>query len=146
MESMLNVELGSYRRLSMYILESFALAILIAAWPVFVGAQGALEKKDVHIAVGGKASLYYLPLTIAEQLGYFKDEGLSLTISDFSGGSQALRAVVGGSADVVSGAYEHTLNMQPKGQYLQCFVHQGRARQIAVGIPSCLTHSDKRHE
>src|SRR6266853_596717 len=118
----------------MYIIESFDLAILIAAWPVFATAQGAPEKKDVHVAVGGKASLYYLPLTIAEQLGYFKEEGLNLTISDFSGGSQALRAVVGGSADVVSGAYEHTLNMQPKGQYLQCFVQQGRAPQIAIGI------------
>src|SRR4051812_12094052 len=97
-------------------------------------AQGAPEKKDVHVAVGGKSSLYYLPLTIAEQLGYFKDEGLNVQISDFAGGSQALRAVVGGSADVVSGAYEHTLNMQPKGQYLQCFVQQGRAPQIAIGI------------
>jgi NitT/TauT family transport system substrate-binding protein len=102
--------------------------------PAAVLAQGALEKKDVHIAVGGKSSLYYLPLTIAEQLGYFKDEGLEVKISDFAGGSQALRAVVGGSADVVSGAYEHTLNMQPKGQFLQCFVQEGRAPQIAVGI------------
>src|SRR5438046_7987608 len=119
----------------MYILMNLTLAILVA-WPAFAGAQGVIEKKDVHVAVGGKASLYYLPLTIAEQLGYFKEEGLSVTISDFSGGSQALRAVVGGSADVVSGAYEHTLNMQPKGQYLQCFVQQGRAPQIAIGIAS----------
>src|SRR5438552_12339 len=117
----------------MYIRTKLALAILIAS-PAFASAQGVIEKKDVHVAVGGKASLYYLPLTIAEQLGYFKEEGLNLTISDFAGGSQALRAVVGGSADVVSGAYEHTLNMQPKGQYLQCFVQQGRAPQIAIGI------------
>jgi len=54
----------------MTFLANFTLAILIAAWPVFAGAQGALEKRDVHVAVGGKASLYYLPLTIAEQLGY----------------------------------------------------------------------------
>src|SRR5690348_1520714 len=108
-------------------------ALAVALSPPLAGAQ-ALEKKEVQIAVGGKASLYYLPLTIAEQLGYFKDEGLSVSISDFAGGSQALRAVVGGSADVVSGAYEHTLNMQPKGQYLQCFVQQGRAPQIAIGI------------
>src|SRR5256884_3282507 len=117
----------------MYILAKLTLAILIT-WPAFASAQGTIEKKEVHVAVGGKASLYYLPLTIAEQLGYFKEEGLSVTISDFAGGSQALRAVVGGSADVVSGAYEHTLNMQPKGQYLQCFVQQGRAPQIAIGI------------
>lgn len=118
-------------------------AAVLVGWPVLAGAQGALEKKDVHIAVGGKASLYYLPLTIAEQLGYFKDEGLNVNISDFAGGSQALRAVVGGSADVVSGAYEHTLNMQPKGQYLQCFVQQGRAPQIAIGISKNLAKSYK---
>jgi NitT/TauT family transport system substrate-binding protein len=114
---------------------NIAIAVAAAAFaPLSIYAQGALEKKEVHIAVGGKASLYYLPLTIAEQLGYLKDEGLIITISDFAGGSQALRAVVGGSADVVSGAYEHTLNMQPKGQFLQCFVQQGRAPQIAIGI------------
>lgn len=118
----------------MYYIKNVALAILIGIWPALAGAQGALERKDVHIAVGGKASLYYLPLTIAEQLGYFRDEGLTLKISDFAGGSQALRAVIGGSADVVSGAYEHTLNMQAKGQFLQCFVQQGRAPQIAIGI------------
>ena len=33
-------------------------------------------------------------------------------ITDFAGGARALQAVVGGSADVVSGAYEHTINMQ----------------------------------
>jgi len=49
----------------MYIMKTLTLAILIAAWPAFAGAQGVIEKKDVHIAVGGKASLYYLPLTIA---------------------------------------------------------------------------------
>jgi len=118
----------------MSFIKKFTCSVVVAAWPALVGAQGALERKDVHIAVGGKASLYYLPLTIAEQLGYFKDEGLTLKISDFAGGSQALRAVIGGSADVVSGAYEHTLNMQAKGQYLQCFVQQGRAPQIAIGL------------
>ena len=118
----------------MLFLRYLATLVLVAS-PLVAGAQG-LEKKEVKLAVGGKASLYYLPLTIAEQLGYFRDEGLTVDIADFAGGSQALRAVVGGSADVVSGAYEHTLNMQPKGQYLQCFVQQGRAPQIAIGISS----------
>jgi NitT/TauT family transport system substrate-binding protein len=97
-------------------------------------AQAQLEKPDVHIAVGGKASFYYLPLTIAEQLGYFKQEGLNVKISDFKGGSVALRAVVGGSADVVSGAYEHTINLQSKKQFFQAFVAQGRLPQIAFGV------------
>lgn len=105
---------------------------LIAA-PALVRAQ-ALDKPKLTIAVGGKNLLYYLPLTIAETQGYFKAEGLDVTIADFAGGSQALRAVVGGSADVVSGAFEHTLNMQAKGQKLRAFALQGRAPQIVLGV------------
>jgi NitT/TauT family transport system substrate-binding protein len=98
-----------------------------------LGAQ-PLEKQKVSIAVGGKNLFYYLPLTIAEQLGYFKDEGLQVEISDFAGGSKALQALVGGSADVVSGAYEHTINMQAKGQSITAFVLQGRAPQIVLAV------------
>ncbi len=92
------------------------------------------EKPQLTLAVGGKNLLYYLPLTIAEQLGYFKAEGLDVKIVDFAGGSQALRALVGGSADVVSGAFEHTINMQAKGQKLRAIVLMGRAPQIVLGI------------
>lgn len=99
-----------------------------------LAAQARPEKTRVAIAVGGKASFYYLPLTIAEQLGYFKAEGLEVEISDFAGGSRALQAVVGGSADVVSGAYEHTINLQSKGQIFQAFVLQGRAPAISLGV------------
>lgn len=107
--------------------------LVATALPAWVLAQ-ALEKPKVTIAVGGKNLLYYLPLTIAEQMGYFKAEGLDLTIVDFAGGSRALQAVVGGSADVVSGAFEHTVNMQFKGQHLRAFVLQGAAPQIVLGI------------
>lgn len=103
------------------------------AWPALVRAQ-AIEKPKLTIAVGGKNLLYYLPLTVAETLGYFKDEGLDVSIVDFAGGSRALQAVVGGSADVVSGAFEHTLNMQAKGQRMRAFVLQGRAPQIVLGV------------
>ena len=107
-------------------------AAFLAA-PAFVRAQG-LEKPKTTIAVGGKNLLYYLPLTVAEHRGYFKDEGLDLTIVDFAGGARALQAVVGGSADVVSGAFEHTVNMQHKGQRMRAFVLQGRAPQIVLGV------------
>ena len=101
--------------------------------PTFVRAAG-LEKKAIHIAVGGASLVYYLPLTIANINGYFKDEGLDVKVSNFAGGSKALQAVVGGSADVVSGAYEHTINLQSKAQMFQCVVLQGRAPMIVVGV------------
>jgi NitT/TauT family transport system substrate-binding protein len=105
----------------------------LIAMPALVHAQ-SIEKPKLTIAVGGKNLLYYLPLTIAESLGYFKAEGLDLTIADFAGGSRALQAMIGGSADVVSGAFEHTINMQVKGQRLRAFVLQGRAPQIVLGV------------
>ena len=110
-----------------------ASGVLATTLPHWVLAQ-SLEKPKLTVAVGGKNLLYYLPLTIAEQLGYFKAEGLDVTIVDFAGGSRALQAVVGGSADVVSGAFEHTVNMQFKGQRMRAFVRQGAAPQIVLGI------------
>lgn len=110
-----------------------ALTVASIAAPA-LRAQSKLEKSKIAIAVGGKAAFYYLPLTISEQLGYFKAEGLDVEISDFAGGAKALQALVGGSADVVSGAYEHTINMQSKNQFIQAFVLMGRAPQIAMGV------------
>jgi NitT/TauT family transport system substrate-binding protein len=101
--------------------------------PALAFAQ-KLEQSKVHIAVGGKALVYYLPLSVAELRGYFKDEGLDITISDFAGGSQSLKAVVGGSADVCSGAFEHTINLQSKGQFFRAFVLQGRAPMMIMGV------------
>ncbi|SAK76601.1 transport protein [Caballeronia hypogeia] len=97
-------------------------------------AQGKPEQTKVSVAVGGKNLFYYLPLTIAERRNYFKDEGLDVEISDFAGGAKALQAAVGGSADVVSGAFEHTLLLQAKNQYFREFVLQGRAPQIVLAV------------
>lgn len=94
----------------------------------------ALEKPQITIAVGGKSLFYYLPLTIAERKGYFKDEGLDAQIVDFPGGAKALQAMVGGSADVVSGAYEHTINMQAKGQPIVAIALEGRYNGIVVAV------------
>ncbi|WP_309682911.1 ABC transporter substrate-binding protein [Polaromonas sp.] len=110
-----------------------ALAAGALAFPS-LQAQPKPEKTKIALAVGGKAAFYYLPLTISEQLGYFKAEGLEVEISDFAGGARALQAVVGGSADVCSGAFEHTINLQSKNQMFQAFVLQGRAPQIAFGV------------
>lgn len=113
-----------------------ALCLFLAGYLTFNSKLFAQtpEKQKVSIAVGGKNLFYYLPLTIAEQLGYFKDEGLQVEISDFAGGAKALQALVGGSADVVSGAFEHTISMQAKNQQITAFVLQGRAPQIVMAV------------
>ena len=106
------------------------LALLAAA-----SAHAAPEKKNLTIAVGGKSLFYYLPLTIAERQGYFKDEGLEVEIVDFAGGAKALQAMVGGSADLVSGAFEHTIHMQARGIPVVGIALQGRYASIALALP-----------
>ena len=94
----------------------------------------APEKPKLTLGVGGKALLYYLPLTIAERKGFFKEQGLDVEIQDFSGGARSLQALVGGSVDVVTGAYEHTIRMQAKGQDIRAVIELGRFPAIAVAV------------
>src|SRR6266545_2195447 len=94
----------------------------------------APEKKQMTLGVGGKSALYYLPLTIAERLGYFKEQGFDVIINDFRGGAQSLQALAGGSVDVVTGAYEHTIRMQAKGQDVRAVIELGRFPGIVLGL------------
>src|SRR5947199_2445015 len=112
------------------------LLTILAALFTVVGAAHAQapEKKQITLGVGGKTSLYYLPLTIAERLGHFKEQGLDVTINDFRGGAQSLQALAGGSVDGVTGAYEHTIRMQAKGQDVRAVVELGRFPGIVLGI------------
>ncbi len=111
-------------------------ALLALAFAVAMPASGqSIEKPKLQIGVGGKPLFYYLPLTIAERNGYFKAEGLDVEILDFPGGARALQALVGGSVDVVSGAYEHTITQQAKGQNIEALVLQGKYAGIVLGMP-----------
>jgi NitT/TauT family transport system substrate-binding protein len=116
-------------------LASTAVASMIAAglWQP-ARALSRSEKTKVNLAVAGKASFYYLPLVVAEQLGFFEAEGIALEIVDFPSSVRAQQALSSGSADVVCGAFEHLINMHSKHQYVQSFVALGRAPQMAMGV------------
>ncbi|HZX64086.1 MAG TPA: ABC transporter substrate-binding protein [Myxococcales bacterium] len=113
-----------------------AVALLAVASAAAASAAPAAkpEQSKVVIAVGGRSLFYYLPLTLADRLGYFKDEGLEVEIPDFPGGAKALQAMMGGSADVVSGAFEHVVDMHAKGVDVQEFVLQGRYSGMVLGL------------
>jgi len=121
----------------MAIVIRLAALMLLAALAPRLGAAPP-EKADVVIAVGGKASLYYLPLTIAERQGYFKAEGLNVEIVDFAGGAKALQAMMGGSADVVCGGFDHVVLMRAKGQKLKAFTLMVATPALSLGIATRL--------
>ncbi len=109
------------------------IAALLLALPVSAQAQKP-ETAKVRLAVGGKSSLYYLPLSITERLGYFKEAGLDVEISDFAGGAKSLQALIGGSADVVTGSFDHTIQMQAKSQPIVAVVQMGRFPGFALAL------------
>ena len=96
--------------------------------------SGAAAAQKVTIAVGGAGCLCYLPTVLAEQLGEYKKAGVDVEMVNFKGGSQALTAVLGGSADVVSGYFDHCVNLAAKHQELQAFVVYDRYPGLALVV------------
>src|SRR5262245_5781031 len=109
------------------------LSRLGASFAVLALASGAALAK-VTIAIGGAGCLCYLPTVLAEQLGEYKKAGLDVEMVNFKGGSQALTAVLGGSADVVSGYFDHCVNLAAKNQALQAFVVYDRYPGLALVV------------
>jgi len=112
------------------VLAGIALSPLLCAPTV----RAQSRQRKVSVAVGGRAALFYLPLALADRLGYFAAEGLQVQILDFPGGAKALQAMMGGSADVVSGGIDHVLTLRAKGQKLQAFVLQTATPSLALGV------------
>ena len=94
----------------------------------------ALAQSKVTLAIGGASCLCYLPTMLAKQLGEFDKAGVAVDVVEFKGGSEALKAVVGGSADVVSGYFDHCVNLAAKGQHLQAFVVYDRFPGFALVV------------
>ncbi|WP_051237473.1 ABC transporter substrate-binding protein [Ottowia thiooxydans] len=92
------------------------------------------ERSEVTLAVGGRTAIYYLPLTIADQLGYFKDEGLQVELQDHTAGSLALQSMLRGTANVTGGSYEHVIDLRGRGFNCLAFVFTGRAPQLVFGV------------
>ena len=97
-------------------------------------ARAAISPQKVTIALAAKTSLFHLPLVLADQLGMFKNEGLQIDWLECESGLQAVQMALNGQADVVSGAFEHTLDLQARGLNYRAFVLQGRAPQMSVGL------------
>jgi NitT/TauT family transport system substrate-binding protein len=99
-----------------------------------LGAAFALAQTRVVLGVGGRTAIIYLPLTVTERLGFFKEEGLDVVIQDFGAGARALQALIGGSVEVVTGGYDHTIQMQALGRDIVAFVLLNRYPGLVLAV------------
>ncbi|HEY6234654.1 MAG TPA: ABC transporter substrate-binding protein [Candidatus Elarobacter sp.] len=94
-------------------------AILVFAIATSTCAHAA---DKVRIMVGGVEKQIYLPAKLAEQLGYFKDEGLDVELLTEPSGVNAEDELLAGAVQAVVGFYDHTIDLQSKGKFVESIV------------------------
>jgi NitT/TauT family transport system substrate-binding protein len=110
---------------------------LLAAALLFLftlGGAPAHAADSLAVAVGGRNIIAYLPLTLADELGYFKEAGLDVSINDVGSGTKMAEALVGGSAEIGFGSYEHVLHLRPKGLDIVCITLFNHTYGAVVGL------------
>lgn len=83
---------------------------------------GASSGAKVSIMVGGLNKQIYLPFMLAQQLGFYKDQGLKIALSDEPAGVDATTNMLAGKVDGVGGFYDHTIDLQGLGQAAESVV------------------------
>jgi NitT/TauT family transport system substrate-binding protein len=121
-------------RVARRLIAAAAYSLVLGTSTTVLSADNKPEKTDVKIAVGGKSFMIYLPLSITERLGYFKDAGLDVEITDFGSGTRSLQALIAGNVDVTAGSFDHAIQMQAKNQPILVVVETGRYPGIVFGL------------
>jgi NitT/TauT family transport system substrate-binding protein len=86
------------------------------------GATSDSANGKVAIMVGGLNKQIYLPFRLAEQLGFYKKQGLTVTLSDEPAGVDATTNMLAGKVDGVGGFYDHTIDLAGLGQQVESVV------------------------
>lgn len=80
------------------------------------------EPPRVVIMVGGIEKQIYLPFELTERLGYFKEQGLNVVLMTEAAGQDAEVALLAGQVDGTGGFYDHTIDIQAKGKYIESVI------------------------
>jgi NitT/TauT family transport system substrate-binding protein len=102
--------------------------LFAAALAIAIGtASGAQAAEKISIMVGGIEKIIYLPARLAEQLGYFKEEGLDVELLSEPAGVNAEDEMLAGAVQGVVGFYDHTIDLQAKGKFAESVVQFSHA-------------------
>jgi NitT/TauT family transport system substrate-binding protein len=101
-----------------------ATAAFAAAMSIASLAQAA---DKITLMVGGYEKHIYLPAKLAESLGYFKDEGLDVELLNEPAGVDAENEMLAGNVQGVVGFYDHCIDLQAKGKFVESVVQFSQA-------------------
>lgn len=102
--------------------------LLCASIAGLLCAAPAVQAADkVSLMVGGYEKIIYLPAKLAESLGYFKAEGLDVELLNEGAGVDAENEMLAGAVQGVIGFYDHCVDLQTKGKYVESVVQLAHA-------------------
>lgn len=100
----------------------------------------AQDPARLTLMVSGTAKMIYLPATLAQRLGYFRDEGLDVELVSQPAGVDAESELLTGFAQGVVGFYDHTIDLQAKGKEVRAIVVfsqvPGEAEVVSTRLPA----------
>jgi NitT/TauT family transport system substrate-binding protein len=105
----------------------YAMLTAVALAATLMSAGSALAADKVSIMVGGYEKQIYLPAKLAEGLGYFKAEGLDVELLNEGAGVDAENEMLAGAVQGVVGFYDHCVDLQTKGKYVESVVQFSQA-------------------
>ncbi|MFG1403341.1 ABC transporter substrate-binding protein [Xanthobacter sediminis] len=95
-----------------------ALAAVLAA-SLAAGLSAGVAQAAEKVAIGiSNRSLLGLPVVVAKERGFFADEGLDAQIDYFAGGTPSTAALIGGSVQFITAAFENNIKAVKNGQKL----------------------------
>lgn len=94
---------------------------------LFAATSLASAADKITIMVGGYEKQIYLPAKLAEGLGYFKDEGLDVELLNEAAGVDAENQLLAGAVQGVVGFYDHCVDLQAKGKFVESVVQFSQA-------------------
>lgn len=110
-------------------------AVLVTACIGIGGrAQGQTDKIVAQIGVP-VPNIGALQIYVAQEVGFFGEEGLSVELRYSSGAPQALQLVAAGQADVALGTLEPLINGHEAGLPLKAFASTNREMIYYVAVP-----------
>jgi NitT/TauT family transport system substrate-binding protein len=91
-----------------------------------IGA-GAARAAPIELMVGGIEKQIYLPALLADRLGYFREQGLDVHLSTDRSGVNAEDELLAGGVQGVVGFYDHAIDLQAKGKFVESVVQFSQA-------------------
>jgi NitT/TauT family transport system substrate-binding protein len=126
----------------------YAMLTAVALAATLMSAGSALAADKVTIMVGGYEKQIYLPAKLAEGLGYFKAEGLDVELLNEASGVDAENEMLAGAVQGVVGFYDHCVDLQSKGKYVESVVQfsqaPGEVELVSTKHPEIKSMADLR--